>query len=89
MQPINFPESNTIFGPPSELAETQCMSISAYCGPVVGGSCDGAQICVTAWKPTDQELEDLKLGKPIYLTFIGGIPPHYASLNFHDATHPA
>lgn len=89
MSPVAFPEVNARFGPPPDLADSQCMTIYAYMGQVQGGSVDGSQIVVTAWKPSIEEIELMKQGQPIFLSFIGGLPPHFASLNFNTASRPA
>ena len=90
MIPVDFNEANVIFNPPPDLQEgIQCMPVQAWQGNVKGGSIDGAFIVVTVWKATDEELEVIKQnGGLIYLSFIGGLPPHLAATNFHDATHP-
>ncbi len=88
MNPITFPECNASFCAPSDLDESQVFTIGAYHGIVQGGSLDGCQQVVTAWLPTERELELLKQGKPIFLSFIGGLPPHYPSMSFEEATHP-
>lgn len=85
----HFPEANARFTAPSDLAESQCLTIPAYQGIVTGGSVDGSPIVVVAWKPSPQELADLVAGKPIFLSCIGGLPPHFLSTDFHSATHPA
>lgn len=89
MSPVHFPEANTRFGPPADMEESQVMTIHAYVHEIVGGSCDGLNQVVTAWRPTDEELELLKQGKPLFISFLGGLPPHYPSADFHKATHPA
>lgn len=89
MIPVTFPEANIRYGPPPDLAESQCMTIHAYRGQVAGGSVDGSLIVVTAWKPSPDEIEAMKQGRPIFLSFIGGLPPHFVALDFHSATHPA
>ena len=89
MIPAEFPESNGKFRPPKGLDESQCMTISAFVGQVVGGSVDGCQVVVTAWRPTEQELADIIAGKPIFFSSIGGLPPHFLTTDFHQATHPS
>jgi hypothetical protein len=89
MIPVSFPEANARYGPPPDLADSQCMTIHAYHGQVVGGSVDGSLIVVTAWKPSPDQIEAMKQGRPILLSFIGGLPPHFVSTDFHAATHPA
>lgn len=104
MTPINFPECNCTFGPPGELTEEQVRTIPAFRGkfegdgsPSIffqgayeGGSCDGAPCVVVAYQLTPEDFEALKQnGGVIYFSMMGGLAPHYPSLNFHDATHPA
>ena len=89
MNPATFPQANTKFGPPTDLAESQCLTIPAYMGRVQGGSVDGSTIVVVAWLPTAEELKQLNAGAPIYLSCMGGLPPHFISTDFDLATHPA
>lgn len=90
MLPFSFKESNKTFTNPEDLDESQCGSLKAYAGIVEGGSLDGCPQIVTCWQPTTREIELLKEGKPIFISFISqGIPPHYLSMTFEEATHPA
>lgn len=89
MAPVDFPESNRRFTAPSDLAESQVATIPAYAGHIEGGALDGVPIVVTAWKPDEGELALLNAGQPILLSFIGGLPPHMATMDFQSATHPA
>ena len=89
MIPLRFPEANTLFGPPEGLAESQVMPIPAYTGKIAGGSMDGSSVVVVAWQPTAEELALLNAGQPLFLSFIGGLPPHFPCLSFQEATHPA
>lgn len=89
MTPIYFPESNTIFGPPSDLEESQCMKIHAHVGQVRSGSVDGALQVVVAWQPDASDIAKIIAGNPIFLSCIGGLPPHFLTTDFHSATHPA
>jgi hypothetical protein len=89
MTPVDFPESNVLFGPPPGIDESQCKTVHAYTGLAGGGSMDGSSLVVTAWKPEPHELEDLNAGKPIFLTFVGGgLPPHMATTDFKLAISP-
>lgn len=88
MTPIEFEECNAVFRPPPDLVESQCMTIHAYKGEVKSGSVDGVPIVVVAWIPCGEELKRLQQGDPLFITFIGGLPPHYPSTTFHEATHP-
>lgn len=90
MNPEKFPESNCTFGPPPDLDESQCMSIPAYKGNVVGGSVDGCPVTVVAWKPTPAEIELINQGKPIFLSFLSrSMPPHFPCMDFSQAIKPA
>lgn len=89
MTPVQFPEVNSRFSAPPDLGESQVMTVPAYVGRVRGGSVDGAQVVVTAWKPSVEELAQLVAGKPLFLSFLGGLPPHFPTVDFHTATHPA
>lgn len=89
MSPTDFPEANTTFGPPRDLEESQCHSIRAYKGVVKGGSCDGTPLTVVAWMPTAEELLALAHGQPLYISFLGGLPPHFPTTHISQALNPA
>lgn len=89
MTPTAFPEANTKFGPPPDMDETHVRTIPAFRGQIVGGAFDGSIIAIVAWKPSDEELKQLNAGKPIYLSTIGGLPAHYISMSFEEASNPA
>jgi len=84
-----FPEANRTFGPPPGYAESQIVPIKAFVGRVGVGSVDGDPLVVTAWQPTAAELEALNAGAPVFCSFIGGLPPHFLTTNFREATNPA
>jgi hypothetical protein len=89
MTPTTFPEANTVYGPPSDLEESQCMRIPAFSGTVERGAVEGAPIVVVAWQPTSEDIAAMRLGSPIYISMIGGLAPHFLTTDFHSATHPA
>lgn len=89
MNPCQFPQANARLGPPEGFAESQVMTIPAFIGQVASGSVDGATLVVVAWKPTSEELEQLNAGGAIYLSCIGGLPPHFLTTDFEQATRPA
>lgn len=89
MSPATFTEANCRFGPPSDLEESQCRSIPAFRGQAGSGSCDGIDVVVVAYQPTKEEAQVLMDGGLLYFTMVGGLTPHFPSLSFHDATHPA
>lgn len=88
MTPTDFEHSNCIFGPPKDLEKSQCMSIHAYSGQVLGGSVDGSHVVVVAWRPNEQELKDIAKGKPIFISMMGGLAPHFLTTNFNQAITP-
>lgn len=71
------------------MTDEQVKVIHAYRGEVKVGSVDGSQLVVTAWKPTEEELKDLNDGGSVFLSFIGGLPPHFATTRFEQAINPA
>lgn len=89
MTPTNFPEANTTYGPPPDLEESQCMSIRAYKGTVVGGSVDGSDQVVVAWLPTDEDVDRIVAGEPIFISMLGGLAPHFLTTTFEEAIRPA
>jgi hypothetical protein len=89
MSPTTFPEANCCYGAPEGMAESQVMTIPAFTHQVQGGSCDGSLQVVVAWQPSPEELTVLNAGGPLYISMLGGLAPHYPSVDFHAATHPA
>lgn len=86
---VGFPEANTVFRAPSDLEESQCSAAPAYKGAVARGSVEGATIVVTAWQPSPAELEQLRNGGLVYLSVLGGLPPHFITTEFNQAINPA
>jgi hypothetical protein len=89
MIPTDFPQANCRFGPPQGMEESQVQTIRAFRSQVGIGSLEGADLIVTAWKPDATDLARLNAGAPLFLTFIGGLPPHMATTHFAEATNPA
>jgi hypothetical protein len=89
MSPTNFSQANCLFGPPKDLEESQCKKIPAFVHQIKKGSIDGATQCVVAWIPDRQDIERILQGQPIFLSVMGGLPPHYLSTSFEEATNPA
>ena len=88
MKPVPFPQASTFFGPPPGLEESQVMTIPAFVGTVVRGSLEGADVVITAWQPDAADLDRIKQGAPVFLTFLGGLPPHMVSTDFDTAKTP-
>lgn len=89
MTSVNFPQANSRFGPPPGLADSQCNTIHAFSGKVQRGSVEGSQLVVVAWKPSEEEICAMLAGSPIYLSCIGGLPPHFLTTSFDEAINPA
>lgn len=89
MTPVSFVQANANFSAPSDLHEQQVRTIPAFKGEVKFGSCDGVPLVVVAWKPDERELQALNAGEPVFLSCIGGLPPHFLTVSFTEATNPA
>ena len=64
------------------MDESQVASIPAWVGSVDGGNCDGADVVVVAWQPSDEDVARIVAGEPVFLTVFGGLPPHCISTEF-------
>lgn len=90
MIPTTFPEANTRFGPPPDIDDSQCGTLTGFAGQIQQGSLEGAPIIVTAWKPSEEELAALHNGAPVFIGFItGGLPPHVVAVDFKSVAEPA
>jgi len=89
MTATNFPEANTRYGPPPDLDANQCGTIFAYVGEVRRGSVEGARQVITAWQPDERERAAIAAGSPVFLSCLGGLPPHFLTTNFAEANNPA
>jgi len=82
MIPAEFPEANQVFGPPQGMSVEQVMPVHAFVGEVHGGSCDGVNMIVVAWRPEPEDLVALCEGGLVYFAVLGGLPPHVVSTTF-------
>lgn len=89
MQPINFPEANASMSAPPGFSAEQVATVRAFLGHIRAGTCKGNKLCITAWKPNAQELALLNKGQPIFVSFIGGMPPHFLTVTWGQAISPA
>ena len=65
MTPVRFAQCNIVMQAPKDMSE--CCDVHAY---------RDEQYCITAWRPSPEELVKLNLGEPVYLTcWGGGMPP--------------
>lgn len=87
MTPTTLPISNTVFGPPSGLEESQVNSIPAFVGVVPTGPVEGLKFCVVAWKLSPEDLEKLKETGVIYLSVLSMLIPHFLTTDFQEATY--
>jgi hypothetical protein len=89
MRNVDFPQANSQFKAPESLSEIQVRTAPAFVGRALGGSMDGTPMVVVAWQPDPDELEILNAGGPVFLTVMGGLPPHFLTCRFTEATRPA
>lgn len=101
MIPIQPPRYNAVFNAPEGMDHTQVFSIHAYKNAVApgftqhvfggevppGSSLDGAPFVVTAWKPTQEELDELNRGGSVYLSCLAVLPPHFLTTDWMIATY--
>jgi hypothetical protein len=87
MIPATFAGSNCTFKAPSDMDETQVLSIDGFLGSIGGGNLDGSQFVVVAWKPTPEELAELNQGGLVYLSMLGGLAPHFITTDFGFASY--
>ena len=85
MTPATFPEANTHFGPPADMTEAQCGTIPAHIHTVIGGNLDGALEIVLAWLPSENDIDRMIKGHPVYVTMLGGVVPHRLTTSFQEA----
>lgn len=66
MIPIDFEGSNITLNKPDNMTDEQCLSIKAY----KGLNNDGFPCFITCWKPSEEELEQLKQGYCVWLSVL-------------------
>lgn len=71
------------------MTEEQVQTVPVFVHDIEGGSCDGFRQVAVAWQPNAEDLQKLNNGGLVYLSVIGGLPPHFLSTDFRDATNPA
>jgi hypothetical protein len=73
MQPTDFPESDAELQKPDDMSDDECGRLPV----AVGTRHEGKYPCiVSAFKPTDEEIDTLVNGGTIYLHVLGtGMPP--------------
>jgi hypothetical protein len=78
MIPESIPSGNLTLGEPVTTV-VRC--------EIKDGPNNGTHIIVMAWRPDPDELEAIKNGAPIYVTFFHAMPPHTVQTSLHHATH--
>lgn len=79
MKPTDFPESNQHLRPPANMPN--CTTLDVYT--------DGA-VCLSKWKPTEQEREAIMAGADIFLLVRSGTtqPPVFLVTEDHVRINP-
>lgn len=76
MKPITFEEVNVPeFGKPKDWDESKqgdCHALPAYVGDC---GHPGQTFVITAWMPSEKDMENFKRGQPVFLQCYGGMPP--------------
>lgn len=82
MLPIDFPQQNKVYTKPEGQTDEQCMSLSVHKTII-----DGVPTFISAWKPSYEDIEAIKAGKPIWLYIQShSLPP--ASLQTENPFEP-
>jgi hypothetical protein len=79
--PQRFANSNVVVKAPEGM--DNCNDVHAW----VGQTPDGTACCITAWRPTREELVKLNLGEPLWLWCCGSSMPPVA-LSTDDPFEP-
>jgi hypothetical protein len=89
MQNVDFPESNTNMHAPAGMTEEQVGTCRAYVGKLEEGNNAGMIQSITAWKPTEEDLDRLIGGGVVYFQCLGRLPPHFLTTDFKEAINTA
>lgn len=72
MQPIDFEGTNKTFTKPGNMTDEQCGALKAF----VGTDNQGFPFILSAWQPTEKDIEAVNAGRPIMLKIVShGMPP--------------
>jgi hypothetical protein len=76
MQPVNFDESNCVFGKPSNMTDEQCAALPTWKGNVPFGDGSVTPVIISKWQPSKEDIENINNGEGVYLYIYGeGMPP--------------
>lgn len=77
MMPVEFPESNAVFGKPDSMTDEQCMPVHGW----KGSSADGLPTIITCWTLSKEDLEEIQQTGRIYFGMTGtALVPHFLSV---------
>lgn len=76
MMPVSFPESNAVFNPPEGVSEDEVYPVYAF----KGQDSTGYPTVITCWQLSKEDLEEIQQTGVVWLGFMGGLPPHYATV---------
>lgn len=72
MEAASFDQANCVLSPPSAMTADECMPLSVFRGMYS----DGQRVVISCWKPTRDEIEEIKRTGRIWLSVLGeGMPP--------------
>ena len=63
MNPIDFPESNMLATKPESMTDEQCVAMNVLHGQFP----DGSDVFISCWEMSDEELEQIKKTKKIWV----------------------
>jgi hypothetical protein len=91
MMPLEFAGTNVTFLIPDDLASnrTKARAIRGRVFQVGPGPLDGLAVAVVAYKPSALDVSRFLAGEPIYISFLGGVAPHYLSTTLEEAINPS
>ena len=91
MMPLEFQGTNITFQLPADLSgqKTKARAIRGRILQLNKGPLDGLAVAVVAYKPSPLDISRILAGQPIYISFLGGVAPHYLSTALEEALNPS
>lgn len=91
VMPLEFKGTNVTFQLPSDLSnsKTKARPIRGKIIQMNKGPLDGLAVAVVAYKPSPLDVSRILAGEPIYISFLGGVAPHYLSTALEEAISPS
>jgi hypothetical protein len=82
MKPVAIPGEmerpgleKVIYGPPEGVPDSECGTLETLQGTYLGGVFDGSPAIVSFWRPSEQEIEMLKQGRPVEFVVLMPVCP--------------